>query len=354
MSDLSSNRNKVCTHTEWDPLEEVIVGSITGSVFPDWQDTMSTTMPEGSWPLFKEYGGQPFPPEQVKSAAKELDTFAEILSAEGITVVRPEPLSYAKSFSTPNWQSKGGLYAAMPRDCLIVVGDIIIEAPMAWRCRYHETEAFRKLIKNYFNQGARWLSAPKPQLTDDLYNQKIDENLYAVTEFEPVFDAADFLRFGSDIVVQKSHVTNEFGIKWLERAIGPDYKVHCIEVNDPHPMHIDATVIPLAPGRILVHPERFVPSPLFKDWEIIVAPEPALPEDWPMYFSSRWLSMNIISLDEKTVVVEAQEKPLIDLLTSRGFRCVPVNFRHFYSFGGSFHCATLDVRRKGPERKNYL
>jgi glycine amidinotransferase len=26
---------------------------------------------------------------------------------------------------------------------------------------------------------------------------------------------------------------------------------------------------------------------------------------------------------------------------------VPVDFRHVYSFGGSFHCVTLDVRRRG-------
>lgn len=353
MSDLSNNFSKVCAHTEWDPLEEVVIGRITGGVFPDWHDTMAVTMPETSWSLFKEQGGLSFPPEQIKAAEKELDTFSEILSAEGIKVVRPDALSHSKSFSTPNWQSKGGLYAAMPRDSLLVVGDIIIEAPMAWRCRYHETEAFRKLIKHYFQNGARWLPAPKPQLTDDLYNQEITENSYAVTEFEPVFDAADFLRFGSDIVVQRSHVTNEFGIKWLERTVGPEYQIHCIEVNDPYAMHIDATIMPLAPGRLLVNPERFVPQPLFEDWEIIVAPQPALPKDWPMYFSSHWLSMNIISLDEKTVVVEAQEKPLIDLLTRRGFKCIPVNFRHFYSFGGSFHCATLDIRRNGV-RRNYL
>jgi glycine amidinotransferase len=35
---------------------------------------------------------------------------------------------------------------------------------------------------------------------------------YAITEFEPVFDTADFIRFGRDTVVQKSHVTNDFGI----------------------------------------------------------------------------------------------------------------------------------------------
>ena len=64
-----------------------------------------------------------------------------------------------------------GFYAAMPRDILMVVGDEIIEAPMAWRSRFFEYRAYRPLIKEYFNKGARWTTAPKPQMGDELYDQ---------------------------------------------------------------------------------------------------------------------------------------------------------------------------------------
>jgi glycine amidinotransferase len=72
-----------------------------------------------------------------------------------------------------------------------------------------------------------------------------------------------------------------------------------------------------------------------------------------MYFSSSWVSMNLLSLDERTVIVERQEEPLIELLTRRGFRCILVDFRHVYSLGGSFHCVTLDIRRRGGNQ-SYL
>jgi glycine amidinotransferase len=72
-----------------------------------------------------------------------------------------------------------------------------------------------------------------------------------------------------------------------------------------------------------------------------------------MFFCSPWVNMNVLSLDERTVVVESHEQPLIDALEGWGFRCVPVDFRHVYSFGGSFHCVTLDVRRRG-EPATYL
>lgn len=34
------------------------------------------------------------------------------------------------------------------------------------------------------------------------------------------------MRFGRDIIVQRSHVTNQFGIDWFRRAIGEGYTVH--------------------------------------------------------------------------------------------------------------------------------
>lgn len=67
--------------------------------------------------------------------------------------------------------SCAGMYAAMPRDILIVVGNEIIEAPMAWRARFFEYRAYRPLIKEYFRRGAKWTTAPKPTMSDELYDQ---------------------------------------------------------------------------------------------------------------------------------------------------------------------------------------
>ena len=346
----SDGDNQVRSFTEWDQLTEVIVGRLDGGVFPSWQPAMVDTLPHETWDAaLREQGGRPFPAAQLQAAQSELNTLCEILAGEGVRVRRPELAPHHKPFATPNWSVRGGLYAGMPRDGLMVVGDTIIEAPMSWRCRYFEADAYRSLIKDYFRHGARWLAGPRPQLTDELYRGCADgtDEAWAVTEFEPVFDAADFLRFGRDIVAQRSHVTNEFGIEWVRRAVGPEFRVHVIEVDDPHAMHIDATLMPLAPGKLLVNPERFVPTELFKGWEILEAPKPALPPSWPMYFCSPWVSMNVLSVNPGTVVVESHELALIEALSEWGFRCLPADFRHVYSFGGSFHCVTLDVARSG-------
>jgi glycine amidinotransferase len=340
----------VCSHNEWDSLEEVIVGILPGAAVPPLHCCYEASLPDEALPFFQRRGGTRFTHGELAIAARELDEFARLLEAEGVVVKRPEALDYSRPFRTPDWEASAGLYSAMPRDLLLVVGDQIVEAPLAWRCRYFEIDAYRPLLKSYFAHGARWLAAPRPTLSDDQFDARwsSDGREWVTTEHEPTFDAADFVRCGEDIFCQRSHVTNLFGIQWLARALGPKYRVHQIAVNDPHAMHIDATFVPLRPGTLLIHPERMIElPPMFKGWDVLVAPPPELPSSWPMYMSSTWVSMNVLMLDESRVFVERHETPLRALLERAGFECIPVDFRHVFSFGGGFHCVTLDVRRRG-------
>ena len=105
---------------------------------------------EKEWPFFKINEGKPFPEEHIAKAKEEIEEFCRILEAEGVTVRRPEIDDFTKSYSTPDFSSPGGLYAAMPRDILLVVGEEIIEAPMTWRSRFFEYRPYRQLIKEYF------------------------------------------------------------------------------------------------------------------------------------------------------------------------------------------------------------
>lgn len=347
----------VSSYNEWDPLEEVIVGIADHACVPAWHVALQATMPRISWPIFARDGGKPFPREVIAGANRDLDEFAHILEAEGVTVRRPEPVDFSRPFATPDWASPGGLYAAMPRDILLVIGEEIIESPMSWRCRHHEIAAYRPLLREYFQRGARWTAAPPPQLRDELYaggwEESEDGSLrYVINDEEPTFDAADFVRCGRDIFAQKSHVTNEIGIRWLERHLGPAYRIHRVETHDSHPMHIDASFMPLAPGKLLINPERVhkVP-PICRAWDVLPAPEPSDPSDH--YLCSAWISMNVLMLDEERVVVETQETATIRALEEWGFKPILCNFRNFNLLGGSFHCATADVRRRG-ELQSYF
>lgn len=351
-----NNPNPVVqSFNEWDPLEEVIVGVVDGAAVPQWHVALEATMPANQKEFYLKHGGKPFPKERIEAANKDLEEFVHILEAEGVTVRRPEAIDHTRPFATQDWRSPGGLYAAMPRDILLVVGDEIIEAPMCWRSRYHEIDAYRPLIKEYFHRGARWTTAPKPQLKDELFNHDYKEPVndhepleYAITEFEPTFDAADFIKCGKDILVQRSHVTNSFGIEWLRRHLGERYTIHEIEVSDSHPMHIDATIMPLCPGKLLVNRERLKKIPdLFNHWDVMYAPAPCMPESHLLYMTSRWINMNVLMLDHERVIVEKNEETIIKAFREFGFKPIPCSFQNFNTFGGSFHCATVDIRRRG-------
>ena len=228
---------------------------------------------------------------------------------------------------------------------------------MADRNRYFESFAYRSLFKEYFIAGAKWTSAPKPQLTDDLFHLDFkpseygDEDIrFVITEFEPTFDAADFVRCGKDIFGQKSHVTNELGIQWLQRHLGDSYKVHTIQSKSPAAMHIDTTLMPLSPGKVLVNPDWVDMKEIkrfFKGWDIIIAPSAVKGNYRSSSIVSSWVNMNILMLDEKRVIVEKNQYPMIQCLKDNGFHPIACPFENYYDFYGSFHCATLDIRRRG-------
>lgn len=363
----------VNSHNEWDPLEEVIVGSVKGATIPEWHVSGKAVWPDKHWDMFKHKAGQPFPLELMEGAARELDGLAKILEREGVKVTRPHIRDgdFNTSVKTPDFESKSQLYAAMPRDVLITIGNQIIEAPMAWRSRFFEYRPYRKLIKEYFSKGGKWTAAPKPEMCDDLFVSedtfKLGDRSFVTTEYEPVFDAAEFTRIGRDIFTQRSQVTNEMGIEWLRRHLGDAYRIHTLDFRDQNAMHIDGTFVPLGPGKILVNPKRpcvtgvhnrfytyegqsvelKLPE-MFKGWDVFIAEKPILPASHPLFFTSPWTaSCNVLMIDEKRVLVEASEEPTIKAFKSWGFTPIPVPFRHFLPFGGSFHCATCDVRRTG-------
>jgi len=121
-------------------------------------------------------------------------------------------------------------------------------------------------------------------------------------------------------------------------------------------MHIDATFQPLAPGKLLINPERVVNVPdMFEKagWDVLVCPEPEMPESHPMYNCSRWIMMNVVMLDETRVVVSAGEKRFARQLRDWGFEPIECPFWDFETIGGGFHCASVDIRRRGTLRSYF-
>ncbi|MFF2954060.1 serine/threonine protein kinase [Kitasatospora sp. NPDC057965] len=357
---------KINAWNEWDPLKQVIVGRADGTmvqapepaIFRDWPDE---GYPRGTYGLL---------PEELTAAANEqLDNFVGILEGRGIRVDRPTPLDFTQAVATPEW-SQDSMFGSMPvRDVLIAVGTELLEATMSYRSRWFEYLAYRPLIEGYFRDdpAMRWEAAPKPRLTDasfkagfwDEYEALPFEEQVArvrrgdlvLTEAEPLFDAADIARFGRDLFVQQSLVTNQAGIRWIRQHF-PEHRVHAVTFGNSHPLHIDATWVPLRPGLVLHCGERTADEDLLQyfkvnDWEVVEAAQTSKDVAPPLSPCSRWLSINVLVLDPRTVCVEASETAQIDQFVKLGFEVIPVPFWDVAPFGGGLHCATTDIHREG-------
>ena len=333
---------------EWSTLRSIIVGRAKNSCFPSEPTNMiAATMPEQHQHEFR--ANHPFPPEIVRKAEEELDAFASLLKERGVQVHRPEHV---------DWHEIGGYTGAMPRDGLMTVGNTIIEAPFAWQCRRFEIELAygRLLAKLSSNVNSRIVRAPKRPHPDTIYNTKTTEtnghHKWPINNSRPAFDAADFLRFGKTLVGQLSNVTNQAGVQYLRSVVPQGYSVEILEVDDPHAMHIDATILPLREGFLVYNPERVSAGELhrhdvFENWDLQPYPfKPKLPDAPLFYMTSPWLVLNILSLDEKRVVVEENDKDFARWLEERGMEVIRCPFRHVNSIGGSFHCATVDLVRE--------
>lgn len=343
---------------EWDPLEEVIVGTARGAMEIGYEPALAPYFSAGHDP--RGHAGAKIPDVLVDDAERQLDAFAEMLTRLGIRVRRPDPVDHDVATKTPDWQAPCGRANTCPRDLLLVVGDQIIEAPMSLRGRFFEYRAYRSLLAGYFRQGARWVAAPKPLMSDALYQPNnapagagFDFNEQGLlAEIEPAFDAACFARCGRDLFWQPDLVSNHLGAEWLQRHLGDEFRIHTIRFRERFPTHIDTTLVPIRPGVVLVNPERPCMDGglrLFSDngWQIVAAPPSVRSGRAPSRTVSNWISMNILMLDERTAVVEAAETPTIDLLKSLGCSVLPVKFDSVYGFGGGFHCCTADIRRSG-------
>ena len=149
----------VHSHNEWDPLEEIIVGRLEGSVIPSSRPVVTCNIPGMAvWGQTMAAGFR-YPQLMIAPAQRELDGFVALLELLGITVTRSDAINHKTRFSTPDWSSRG-FCNTCPRDNMLVVGEEIIETPMAWPCRYFETHSYREILKDYFRRGARWTSAP--------------------------------------------------------------------------------------------------------------------------------------------------------------------------------------------------
>jgi N-dimethylarginine dimethylaminohydrolase len=378
---------KVSSHNEWDPLRAVVVGTVDGFVPGLEYGEASAGSRESVLALAREA----FPKWYLDEVAEDLESLCAIFRRAGIEVLRPGWSEASSHFKTPNWEAEGfDIYNV--RDLHIVFGNTIINSAPSSRFRLCEHFAFQELFyRHFFDDGFRWIAAPVPRLRGEYLHEikrpaseleKVEDNLHQrlshglsevyhyLDEDEVIFDAANIMRLGADVLFLVSSTGNRKAVRWLQEALGPAYRVH--ETHTYRSSHLDSTILPLREGAVLLNgarvSEQTCPEVL-KNWDKLfftdMAPVPdeevefhrtirlpvyhrlkAMGVESPLaHISSPWAGLNVLSLDPTTVLVHDRQTAMIKALEAKGFTVIPVRMRHCYSMLGGLHCTTLDVVR---------
>ena len=390
---------RINSHNEWDKLHEIVVGSAERSkAVLTWQGSSPPSEEVKEKAL--ELAGKAYPQLFLDEVNEDLDGLASTIEGFGVKVFRPEVHDINRFYASPFWTSTGNnIYNV--RDLHLVVGNKVIESPSQHNCRYFEAMALYPIWYEYFEEGFQWIAGPKPRLTGEVlqpyYRDESErvltaedqkhmeltggrlEQLHKLAEDEILFEAANTVRMGKDLLYLVSSSGNHKGAKWLESVLGEEYRVHVTE-DIYRSSHIDSTVMCLRPGLVMLNSRRVseknCPS-IFDSWDKIwfdeVAPtsetelsfqkdvrEPLAAELESLGFetnlrgmSSPWVGMNFLSIDPETVIVDERQTKLIQILEERKFTVVPIAMRHIYTQGGGLHCATLDTVRDS-KLENYF
>ena len=107
--------------------------------------------------------------------------------------------------------------------------------------------------------------------------------------------------------------------------------------------------MPLREGLVLLNGSRVNKDNIpraFADWECIFVDD-VIAQDFYQYpYASKWIAMNMLVVNPTTVIVDAAQHELMELLARKGFTVIPRTLRHSRTLGGGFHCVTLDLWRE--------
>lgn len=365
------------SYDEWTQLNEVIVGDICG--FPGFHLDSSFNL--FYWDNLRSYlasklffrdasGVSAWPriaiePQIIDELKEDIQGFVGVLEGAGVVVRRPSHVVGNEEIQTPFWKS----FQSPPlniRDQTIILGSNIIETAPHVRARLFENDYLKPLFLEYMQAGARWLSMPRPTLAAGVQDTSFfcleEEERSALADHhafslpglkaELTFDGAQCIRVGRDVLVNVGNRNHELGLQWLISNFGSTFRFHRLyKMADTH---IDSVIMPLRPGLWLVRDKKcldLLPQK-FSRWDFVVAPD-AEEDLFPSYernnlsIASKFIDMNVLSINERTVIVNSLFPEMIKKLERMNFDVVPVCHRHRRLFGGGFHCFTLDVHRSG-------
>jgi glycine amidinotransferase/scyllo-inosamine-4-phosphate amidinotransferase 1 len=301
---------KVSTTNEYGLLRSVIVGCVENFQWPENDNEFDQSISRSTYHTTMTRGA--LPKSVYEEAKQDLDRLVDILTERKIDVYRPVT-------SKPHWA-----YSA--RDIILTVGDMVIQCPTPFESRANELQMYP------FLDDCKLIKAPRPTKQSD-----------------PLFDAANVLKFGDKLLYSLSHSANDAGAEWLQQQVGNQYEVVKWSVVNHDITHIDSTLLTLNENTVIVNASRVKEQDLpefMRDYKKIWI-EDVVPRDFYQFpYASKWIGMNILSVDPETVLVDEIQTELKEKLEANKFNVITTAMRQSRTLGGGFHCVTCDLERE--------
>ena len=302
---------KIHSFNEWDCLKEIVVGTATAAHWPVNDRNFRAQSETTTWrdtPLPKG----PVPDWIIEETNQDLDQLVAVLNQAGVKTHRPSDLNFAE---------QDGMYNYCPRDRLLIAGNVIVDPAMQYSCRDMEIEALTAVTA-----GNRVISMPR--------------------DGTMVLDAANICRLGDTWLYLESASGNRAAAVWLQAQF-PEINIELC--NFYAGVHIDSTVSVLREGLVVLNASRVNETncpAVFKNWQKIWIDD-CVPQGFYQYpYASKWIGLNMLSIDSSTVIVDAAQTELIRKIQKHKIEVIPLTLRHSRTLGGGFHCVTLDTWRQ--------
>jgi scyllo-inosamine-4-phosphate amidinotransferase 1 len=302
----------ISSYNEYSTLKRIVVGDATHANWPTQDPVFRSEAERTLWKDSPLPSG-PVSEHIIHEANQDLQGLCSILTAHGVEVVRPDAFDF---------QAHDGLYNYCPRDRFIVYGSTIIDPAMMYPCRDQEYQCYMDILAD------------------------ADRIIHMPRNTGMVLDAANVLRIDQNRwLFLESDSGNRAAYEWLCAQL-PEVDIELC--NFYAGVHIDSTVVALREGMVLLNGSRINESncpQVFRDWDKIYVDD-VVPQNFYQYpYASKWIALNMLSINANTVIVDAAQPKLIQTLESRGFTVIPHTLRHSRTLGGGFHCVTLDLVR---------
>lgn len=354
--------------TEWDPLEEIIVGVCPPETYYD-----NAITDERSIPLLHQI---------LKETREDLDNLSTMLEQLGVVVKRPNLLPFERNINIAGFTSKNPVAPIVPRDQYLVYGNKIIQTYTSMPDRYLESLAYYDIFCDMFKNGMEWVSMPPPVLMDfpentGWYSDPLTR--YSVTlKNKVLWHAATMFKCGDALLTNNYGPGNSLGLFWMGKVL-PGVRILDNKYTKQNNFgHIDHGFFMTDDDTVFAQSREWLPPRLAKKKDIIFLEEQTKITDYFPYVDSmknetggklsydylnKWMSewkgyeqqvafdFNVLVVDSKNVFISNEQPLMQEALDKRGITTHVAPIRHNIFWDGGIHCLTLDTKRKGSKRK---